>query len=481
MKEIEFAKRFDLSPSPYGEIYAMIGELNAKGIPIINMAPGNPTYPLLPEVSEAMIRTIRKGETRYIPSGTGTQNHKKGAADLANYVCARNGSGFSQENVVVTNGCAHGYWAVTGSVIEPGKSAGILSPYYGYYGAPIKSHGGEVRIIEARRENGYVPTYEDLREAIIKHPEIVALVFNFPHNPTGAMLNEEKAKSFADAINKINKEFPHILFIDDLAYINLVRPRDIRTTYPHLTPEARQNTVLLISGSKSVSLANSRVGAVVSENRELLRRVGNAVIASVMSVPYFANEGFAAGSEVLTTGWKVSDEIVDHYQLRMGIIGKALDDIGRKCSDKIASGDAPPIIDGVPAGGMFLWADMSKVFKGKEIPLPNGEPSGKFIASGADINNFLVGLHEFGYVPVITVPGELFGTKPGDCFLRFACVESEEDMKIAAESLKGAAQLLTGVNLGVRPNLPKQNASRYRHGMPRDAIELRRGADERGI
>ena len=115
---IQFSSRFDpaLLESPYDRIYEMMVDLRKSKIPFVSMAPGNPSTPLLPEVSGAMISHIESGNVGYTPSGVGTDEQRESAAALAAYNCSSENKpvNFTGKNTVLTSGSANGLWLVTG-------------------------------------------------------------------------------------------------------------------------------------------------------------------------------------------------------------------------------------------------------------------------------------------------------------------------------------------------------------------------------
>jgi aspartate/methionine/tyrosine aminotransferase len=79
---------------------------------------------------------------------------------------------------------------VFNTLVDPGKNVLLPEPYFPLYGPDVRLVGGEARFYPCLFENEFVPTVESL-EALVDE-NTVAILYNFPSNPTGATINIEQ-------------------------------------------------------------------------------------------------------------------------------------------------------------------------------------------------------------------------------------------------------------------------------------------------
>lgn len=81
------------------------------------------------------------------------------------------------------------------SLVRPGDRVIAFSPSYQQFCSAPRAIGGRVTVLKLRKENGYLPDLEELREAAKYGVRLIAL--NNPNNPTGSVIPDEMMKEIA--------------------------------------------------------------------------------------------------------------------------------------------------------------------------------------------------------------------------------------------------------------------------------------------
>jgi capreomycidine synthase len=91
------------------------------------------------------------------------------------------------ERVMVTHGSTEGIFLALSAVVRPGDEVIVLSPVYQSLSSVAAALGATLRVWELSPADDFAPDLDRL--AALMTPRTRAVVVNFPHNPTGAMLD----------------------------------------------------------------------------------------------------------------------------------------------------------------------------------------------------------------------------------------------------------------------------------------------------
>src|SRR5262249_704545 len=160
----------------------------------------------------------RAGETHY-PDARGTPALREA---LVRKLAAQNGITCEPDDIVVTVGGTHALFVALQTVLGPGDELLVPSPHWmavpqlvGFVDGAGRGWVAMYRELMVGRGTGS-ELRERLRAAI--RPETRALYLNSPHNPTGAVLDEEVLRAIADvAIERdlwvvSDEAYEHMLF-----------------------------------------------------------------------------------------------------------------------------------------------------------------------------------------------------------------------------------------------------------------------------
>lgn len=266
------------------EIFEKARDMIAAGEPVTMLTIGEHDIGTSREILEAMHEAALGGHTGYaaIP---GTPALRE---TVAKRVEARTGVPTTSKNVLIVPGGQSGLFASHFAAVNPGDRALHIDPYYATYPGTLRAVGAEPVAVQARAENGFQPTYEDIAA---KAQGATSLLINSPNNPTGAVYGQETLAAIAKACQDFD-----LWLISDEVYETQVW--DGEHISPRSLPGMEERTIVVNSLSKSHAMTGSRIGwivapeAVISELTELVTNTTYGVTGFVQDAAQFAlNQG----------------------------------------------------------------------------------------------------------------------------------------------------------------------------------------------
>lgn len=218
---------------------------------------GNPNVPAPKEVNEA-IKEIVDSENSVVLHGYMSNSGYEDVRDaISKNINEKFETNFSKDNIIMTVGAASGLNIVLKSILNPGEEVIVFAPYFVEYRNYINNYDG--KIVEVlSKEPTFEPDLDAFEKSITENTR--AVIINSPNNPTGVIYSEETIKSIAEILNKKQKELNRTIFIiSDEPYRELVYDN---TEVPYIT-KYYNNTFVVYSYSKSLSLPGERIGYVV--------------------------------------------------------------------------------------------------------------------------------------------------------------------------------------------------------------------------
>lgn len=154
-----------------------------------------------------------------------------------------------------------GIFIAMNNILKKGDHVITTFPGYQSLYEIANSLGCEVSKWTPKNENGWIFDIEDLKSLIRDDTKLI--VINFPHNPTGATLQEKELKEVIDIARQKN-----IVVFSDEMYRFLEHDHANRTSS---ACELYDNAISLFGMSKSFALAGLRIGWLATKNSDLLK------------------------------------------------------------------------------------------------------------------------------------------------------------------------------------------------------------------
>jgi len=385
--ETEFHRIKRLAPYVFAEVNAMKARARAAGEDIIDLGMGNPDQPTPPHIVEKLIEAARNPKAHRYSMSRGIPGLRKA---LANYYVRRFGVDLDPESeVVVTLGSKEGLANLASAITSPGDILLVPNPSYPIHPYGFIIAGGSVRHVPVTPDKDFLTALE----RAVKHsvPKPVALVLNYPSNPTALIADLDFYGQVVDFCR-----FHGIYILSDLAYAEIYFDGNPPPSILQI-PGAKDVAIEFTSMSKTYNMPGWRIGFAAG-NKTLIHALSR--IKSYLDYGAFTPIQVAA-SAALNGPQDCVEEIRQLYKDRRDVMIEGLD---------AAGWDVPS-----PPATMFAWA-----------PIP---PAFAHLGS-VEFSKLL--LRE---AKVAVAPGIGFG-EYGDTHVRIALVENRHRIRQAVRNIK---------------------------------------------
>ncbi|UOQ47604.1 pyridoxal phosphate-dependent aminotransferase [Gracilibacillus caseinilyticus] len=252
-----------LTPSSTLAITAKAKELKQAGHDVIGLGAGEPDFNTPEHILDAASKSMYDGFTKYTPSG-GTVELKKA---IQQKMQDDQGLAYDLDQIIVTIGAKHGLYTLFQVLLNKGDEVIVPAPYWVSYPEQIKLAEGKPVFVDAKEENEFKLTPEQLEHAITDKTK--AVIINSPSNPTGAMYDKEELEALGEVCLKHN-----ILIVSDEIYEKLTYTSTKHVSIAELSPQLKEQTVVINGVSKSHSMTGWRIGYAVG-NKSIIKAMTN--------------------------------------------------------------------------------------------------------------------------------------------------------------------------------------------------------------
>lgn len=379
-----------LLPSVTVAINDRSNELLRQGKNIYKLGLGQSPFPVQPSVVAALQENAHQKD--YLPV--------KGLADLREAIAAHHcrslGIECTADDVLIGPGSKELMFLLQlsyfGDLVIP-------APTWVSYAPQAKIIGRWIHLIQTRMEDNWHLTADQLQELCRKDPgRPRILIINYPSNPTGLTLNEDRLRELAEVARKYD-----VVLLSDEIYGKLHHQGEHRSIVP-LYPEG---TIFSGGMSKWCGAGGWRLGLFVFPRRlrwllDAMAAVASETYTSTSApIQHAAVTAFREGPEI--------DRYVAHSQRILAALGKVLHQRLAEVGVRVLP----------PEGGFYLFPDFS-LFREKL--------RARGIENSRDMCLRL--LDETG---VALLPGSAFGRDPDELTARIAYVDFD-----GAAALAGA-------------------------------------------
>jgi alanine-synthesizing transaminase len=336
----EFHRIKRLPPYVFAEVNSMKAAARAAGDDIIDFGMGNPDSPTPQHIVDKLCEPVQDPKTHRYSQSRGIPGLRKA---LAGYYQRRFGVDLDPESeVVVTLGSKEGLANLAMAITSPGDVVLVPNPSYPIHhfgfiiaGAAIRSLPAMVTTDDERAE------FMAALERAVHHsiPKPVALVLNFPSNPTAQVVD----LAFLTRIVGFCRE--HDIFImSDIAYAEIYFDGNPPPSILEV-PGARDIAVEFSSLSKTYSMPGWRIGFAAGNAR---------LVAALARIKSYLDYGAFTPVQVAATAalngpQDCVEEIRNVYRERRDVLVDGL---------AAAGWDIPS-----PPATMFAWAPIPPAFR----------------------------------------------------------------------------------------------------------------------
>jgi len=298
-------------------VHGRARQLIAQGADIILLTIGDPDFETPPTITAQAVESLQRGRTHYTPA-TGELALREA---IAAHHATQTGQAVTYENVAVTQGAQGALYVAAMCTLQPGDEVLMSDPVYSTYPPVIGATGATPVYVPLHAATNFHPDLDEVAAAIT--PRTRAILFNTPHNPTGAVLQRTEVERLADLA------LAHDLWlITDEVYSNFTYQ------HPHTSPASlsriADRAITISSLSKSHAMTGWRAGWLVAPT-ELIEHAGNLLAVMAYGGPPFIQDGAV---KALTTEIAEVAEMRAAYRRRAEIVGELLADLpGLRCCE----------------------------------------------------------------------------------------------------------------------------------------------------
>ena len=383
----EFYRIKRLPPYVFAEVNAMKAKARAAGDDIIDFGMGNPDLMPPQHVMDKVTETMKDPKAHRYSVSKGIHGLRKAMA--AYYERRFNVSVDPDSEVIATLGSKEGLANLAQAITAPGDVILVPNPSYPIHHFGFIIAGATIRHLPTTKDHDLM---EMLAQAV-RHsvPKPLALVINYPSNPTAEVVDLNFYKEVVAFCKK-----HEIYILSDLAYAEIYfngkPPPSILQV-----PGARDIAVEFTSMSKTYSMAGWRMGFAVGNK--------NLISALTRMKSYVDYGAFTPVQVAATAALNGPQDCIDQnravYKRRRDVLVEGMKGSGFE----IPSPDAT----------MFAW-----------VPLPD---------QWKEVGSMEFSKQLIEHAKVAVAPGIGFG-EYGDDFVRIALVENEQRIRQAVRNMK---------------------------------------------
>lgn len=348
----------------------------------INLTIGEPDFPTPENVKSAGIEAIKKNLTTY-SHNAGLQQLRQAVAQY--FQDKYHFTYHPETEIIITHGATQGIDSILRTILNQGDEVILPAPIYSGYEPMIHYLEAKPVYIDTTQTN-FIPTVSQIEQVITERTK--AIIFNYPANPTGAVLDRPLMDELIDCLKTKN-----IFIISDEIYSENVFEQEHISFASY--DDIRDQLFLVQGLSKSHAMTGWRIGFVLGPQylmQELIKLHLNNIICATMPSQYAAIEALKNSRETPTTMNK-------SYIKRRDYMYEQLKDIGFQLVK--------------PQGAFYLFPSI------KSMKMSSIE--------------FAEQLLRREHVAV--VPGSAF-TKYGEGYIRISYATSFEQLKMAIKRLR---------------------------------------------
>ena len=225
-------------------------------------------FPAPPGVTKALAAEIERATHGYY-ADTGTW-----AAALVDWMAGRHSLKIDPKWVSATPGIVSGLGLILQAVTQPGDEVVVFPPAYHAFRKIILANERRILDAELVLTNGrYVMDLDVLAAKLTSKTKVV--FFCSPHNPGGNAWSAEEIRALASFCAKHD-----LILVSDEIHCDLLLGGVTHTPTLTAAPEIADRLISCFAATKTFNLAGAHVGACVTSNKDLKRRLDARIAAS---------------------------------------------------------------------------------------------------------------------------------------------------------------------------------------------------------
>lgn len=311
MKSPLFSTKVDAIEPP--KIKVDFAQLRKPGV--ISLSIGEPDFETPWEIKQAGIEAIQNGYTFYADDS----GLPKLRNEISAYVKRRYSLDYSPDGeILVSVGASEAIDLCFRAFLNENDEVIIPQPAYNSYGPLVTLMGGKVVGVPLEENQAFRLQASALEKAIT--PASKLLILNYPHNPTGAVMEKSDLEPIAEVCKKHN-----IYVVSDEIYSELTYGKK------HFSiaalPGMKERTIYISGFSKAFAMTGWRLGYICAPKDAIahMRKVHQYGSLAAPTISQYA------ALEALKNGQEETEKMKRAYDERRHYLIKALKDMNLEC------------------------------------------------------------------------------------------------------------------------------------------------------
>ena len=358
MREFVSKRAKSVKPSGIRKFF----DLAAGRKDVISLGVGEPDFITPWYIRDAGITALKSGYTQY----TSNKGLLELRTEISEYLSSRFSVSFDKENVIITMGASEAIDLSLRAIVDEGDEILVPDPSYVSYGPIVSLTGGVPVAVPTSGENGFKLTPENLEKVIT--PKTKALIFPYPNNPTGGIMEKQYIEDIIPVILKHD-----LLVISDEIYAELTYGGRHCSIAAFSELEGR---VVLIGGfSKAFAMTGWRIGfacASAEVYKAMLKIHQYAAICAPIFSQYAALAALKLGKE---DGFSSVNEMREEYDKRRRFMLGAFRRMGLDCFEPKGSFYVFPCVKSTGLNGEEF---ATRLLSEKSVAVVPGAAFGEF-------------------------------------------------------------------------------------------------------
>ena len=227
------------------------------GDDVISFGLGEPDFQPPAIAIEAFHQAMLDGRNKYTTTAGLPAWRQKIASSWEHYQ-----TGMDEQNVCMTMSGTNALLNLFRTLVNPGDNVLLPEPYFPLYGPDATLVGGEARYYPCLFEDEFIPSIESLESIVDENT--VAILYNFPSNPTGGMLTPAQRDELLDFAKRHD-----LWIISDEVYDRIVFDEE----HVSFMGTGYEKIMVVNSFSKTFAMTGWRIGYIISTNVEAMKQV----------------------------------------------------------------------------------------------------------------------------------------------------------------------------------------------------------------
>ncbi|CAN5467229.1 pyridoxal phosphate-dependent aminotransferase [soil metagenome] len=196
-------------------------------------------------------------------------------------------TGINADEVLMTPGAAAALFLIATSILEKDDHVVVAKSNYATNIETPRTIGANISYLDMRFENNYTLDVDELESLITPQTKLVSLTY--PHNPTGALIDEATLKKIIDIIEQKNT---YLLFDETYRDMSFALQLPVAATLS-------KRVISVTSMSKSYGIPGIRMGWLICRDKQLMETflaakeqifITNSVVDEEIAYQYLCNK-----------------------------------------------------------------------------------------------------------------------------------------------------------------------------------------------